>query len=85
MRKHFQFGKSLRLLAGPLLLACLSAKSLLAAPPNIIFILTDDLGWGDLGVMFQKERAANNNRSQPWELTPNLDRFAAGGVVLTDH
>ena len=63
----------------------LSAGNILAAPPpNIIFVLTDDLGWGDLGVLFQKERRAAHARV-PCELTPNLDRFAAEGAQLRDH
>jgi arylsulfatase A-like enzyme len=53
--------------------------------PNIIFVLTDDLGWGDLGVLFQNNRKAANVRGKPWESTPNLDRFAAQGVQLRDH
>jgi arylsulfatase A-like enzyme len=50
--------------------------------PNIIFILTDDLGYGDIGVFFQNQRKANN---QPCELTPNLDAMAAQGIQLRDH
>ena len=46
--------------------------------PNIIFILTDDLGYGDLGVLFQNARAAG----MPKEATPNLDIFAAEGMQL---
>ena len=53
--------------------------------PNIIFILTDDLGYGDLGVLFQNQRAKNNDRSKPWTFTPNLDKLADNGIQLTQH
>ena len=43
-------------------------------PPNIIFILADDLGYGDLGAFGQKIIR-----------TPNLDRFAAEGLKFTHH
>ena len=42
--------------------------------PNIIFILTDDLGYGDLGVYGQKLIE-----------TPNIDRLAATGMYFTQH
>jgi len=42
--------------------------------PNIIFILADDLGYGDLGCYGQKEIA-----------TPNIDRLAKEGLIFTDH
>ncbi|WP_345233797.1 sulfatase-like hydrolase/transferase [Olivibacter ginsenosidimutans] len=51
--------------------------------PNIIFILTDDLGYGDLGVFYQQRRAKANNKSEPWMFTPNLDRLAAEGAQFT--
>jgi arylsulfatase A-like enzyme len=44
-----------------------------AAPPNIVLILADDLGYGDLGVYGSKL-----NR------TPHLDRLAGEGVRFTD-
>jgi arylsulfatase A-like enzyme len=53
--------------------------------PNIIFILADDFGYGDLGVLFQNGRKQANNRSQPWELTPKLDQFAAEGAQFRSH
>jgi arylsulfatase A len=45
-----------------------------APPPNIVFILADDLGYGDLGCFGQQKIK-----------TPNLDRMAAEGMRLTQH
>ena len=42
--------------------------------PNIIFILTDDLGYGDVSCL-------NANGKIP---TPNIDRIAQSGVTFTD-
>ena len=42
--------------------------------PNIIFILADDMGWGDLSILGQQHFR-----------TPNLDNMAAEGMILTDH
>ncbi len=53
--------------------------------PNIIFILTDDLGYGDVGVFFQNERKNINKRSEPYTLTPSLDKMAKEGAMLTNH
>ncbi|MDA0205016.1 MAG: sulfatase-like hydrolase/transferase [Acidobacteria bacterium] len=53
--------------------------------PNVIFVLVDDMGWGDVGAFWQNQRKANNDRSEPWQLTPSLDELAAGGVMLTSH
>ena len=43
-------------------------------PPNIIYILADDLGYGDLGCYGQKIIE-----------TPSLDRMAAEGMRFTQH
>jgi len=45
-----------------------------AEKPNIIFILADDLGYGDLGCYGQKRIK-----------TPNLDRLASEGIRFTDY
>ena len=45
-----------------------------ADKPNIIYILADDLGYGDVGCYGQTEIK-----------TPNIDRLAADGLRFTDH
>ncbi len=42
--------------------------------PNVIYILADDLGYGDLSCYGQKKF-----------LTPNIDRLAQRGIKFTDH
>lgn len=49
-----------------------AASSETDSSPNIIFIMADDLGYGDLGSFGQKEI-----------LTPNLDRMAVEGMRFT--
>ncbi len=55
----------------------LSASLALATPapkpPNVLFVLADDLGWADLSCY-----------GSTFHETPNLDRFAASGVRFTD-
>lgn len=64
--------KLLRILAVGFALAFCARPAFGAIPgirPNIIFILADDLGWGDIGVHGQKRIH-----------TPNIDRLAAEGM-----
>ena len=42
--------------------------------PNVILVCTDDQGYGDLGIYGNTDI-----------YTPNLDRLARGGVLLTQH
>ena len=79
------FSAGLMLAATLLVSIPVTADSTAATParrPNVIFILTDDLGYGDVGVFFQNQRQA---QGQPCELTPNLDAMAAQGIQLRDH
>jgi len=47
--------------------------------PNIVFILYDDMGYGDIGA-----GARTYGRAKDLIATPRIDRLAADGVVLTD-
>ncbi len=52
----------------------LFAEELNTQRPNIIYILADDLGIGDVGAFNSEGKIA----------TPNMDRLAAGGMMFTD-
>jgi arylsulfatase A-like enzyme len=61
----------------PVSFACkkqVSEKANREQKPNIVFILADDLGYGDLSCYGQKQFQ-----------TPNLDKMAAGGMRFTQH
>lgn len=67
-------------------LLVLCGSSFAAAPkPNVIFVLVDDLGYGDLGVFYQNSRNFAENRNLPAFVTPHLDELANGGMKLTRH
>ena len=62
--------------------ACISMPASLSAEadkPNIIFILTDDLGYGDVGDQFQKQRDGVQVK------TPELDQMAMAGTIMNRH
>src|ERR1043166_4190017 len=73
--------RSARLPAPPFSSASTRGTPTCANLPNIIFVLADDLGYGDLGVLFQNSRAPGF----PKEATPNLDAFAAEGIQVRRH
>ena len=55
-------------------LAVGSSRGVASPPPNVIYLLADDLGYGDLGSYGQKRVR-----------TPNFDRLAAEGMRFTQH
>jgi arylsulfatase A len=57
-----------------LLVAACVAPSRAASKPNIVFILCDDLGYGDVRCLNPEGKIA----------TPNMDRLAAAGMIFTD-
>ena len=65
---HFQRS----LLTGGTLLCSLSALAQHTDKPNILFILCDDMGYGDLACY-----------GQPYISTPNIDRMASEGMRFT--
>lgn len=63
-----------------LLLLCViaslhDAASAEAPKPNIVYVLCDDLGYGDV-------RCLNPKRGKI--ATPNIDKLAAGGMIFSD-
>lgn len=48
--------------------------------PNIIYILLDDLAYGDLGSLWQNQIMGDKKM-----MTPNMDAFANEGATLTHH
>ena len=56
------------------IVSCSLNKKSVEDLPNFIFILADDLGYGELGVLGQQLIE-----------TPNLDALAKSGMILTNH
>lgn len=67
------------------------------AAPNVIFIMVDDLGFGDIYNLYQHTRdngqgtggiagdGIRNGTEEPFIYTPHIDRMAAEGAKLTRH
>lgn len=59
---------------GLLIVSSVSVFSLASEYPNVVYILADDLGIGDLGCYGQQKLK-----------TPNIDRLATEGIRFTNH
>ncbi len=57
-----------------LLMSCKNPENPIKQPPNIIYILADDLGYGELGAYGQQKIK-----------TPYLDQLAQRGIRFTQH
>jgi arylsulfatase A-like enzyme len=68
-RRDFLFGS----VAAGAVAALFNTPAAAATKPNILFILADDMGWGDLSCY-----------GRPDYRTPNLDRLAAEGMRFTN-
>ncbi|TXT28235.1 MAG: arylsulfatase A family protein, partial [Planctomycetota bacterium] len=66
----------LRLLAALFVISCVPPFAFSAEPsrPNILLILCDDLGYGDVKCLNPDGKIA----------TPNMDRIAREGMIFTD-
>jgi len=69
----YSIGRSLVAFMAIACAALVGNESLAQAQPNVIFIRTDDVGYGDLGVYGATDIQ-----------TPNLDQLASQGVRFTD-
>ncbi|MDF7825470.1 arylsulfatase [Pontiellaceae bacterium B12227] len=66
-----KFSNHWKVAAASVLLACGSA---VAEKPNVVFVITDDQGMGDLGCT-----------GNPYLKTPNLDKFHDGAIRFTNY
>ena len=84
LQKNIIKTAGLALAVSPLLTSCVGSKQEIFDPkeivkqevrkPNIIYILADDMGYGDLSCYGQKKFS-----------TPNIDKLAKEGVRFTQH
>ncbi|MGB5434723.1 MAG: arylsulfatase [Maribacter sp.] len=76
---NFKYMRLSLLLVGTILFSCQDKtpeplKTIENEKPNIIYILADDLGYGDVGVYGQEKIE-----------TPNIDALAQNGMLFTQH
>jgi arylsulfatase A-like enzyme len=69
MVKYFIAG-----IGGLMLLPPCNVKNTVTSNPNIVFILADDLGYGDLSCLNKNSKIR----------TPGIDRLASTGVIFTN-
>jgi len=62
------------MLAGAMYLSSLAQQNTIVKMPNVIYILADDMGYGDVGCYGQKIIK-----------TPNIDALAQNGIRFTQH
>ena len=60
-----------RFISAVVFASLLARENILASPPNVIVIITDDQGYDDVGF-----------RGNPYLRTPHIDRLAADGLRM---
>ncbi|MDA1013443.1 MAG: sulfatase [Planctomycetota bacterium] len=78
-RNRFRLNLSSRIVLALLATASGFADVEAASKPNIVFFFIDDMGWTDVGYMYD-----HLNRKQRFYETPNIDRLAGQGTMFTD-
>ncbi len=73
-KSTFVFTFGLAFIFAALLQPCFAKENVKPHTPNIVIIMADDLGYGDLGCYGQDSFA-----------TPNIDRLATEGMLFTQH
>jgi arylsulfatase A len=71
---YLKFNHFLAGFGGLVLLQSCSLKDKKPDYPNIVFILADDLGYGDISCLNYQSKIK----------TPNIDRIASSGIIFTD-
>jgi arylsulfatase A-like enzyme len=73
---------TLALIIGLPFAAAAPAPAPAPSKPNILFILCDDLGYGDIGIFYQNSRQGTG---KPFFSTPHIDDLARGGLMMRQH
>lgn len=72
-------------LPGEISAATGAGKSAAGARPNIIFVLVDDMGWGDLNFNWRYADSFRIRSRENHFKTPSLDKMASEGIALFRH
>lgn len=72
-------------LVASLLALCAFGTEAVASPPNIIFVLLDDVGFADIGYNRHQPETTAKPLKEFISMSPHIDSLAAKGVRFTQH